>query len=68
MVNTTKRIWSVPVRLIEFGRVVRVEAASAKEAHQAARAGDWLEASDPSRFIVSTSGAATPEDDKGGNQ
>jgi hypothetical protein len=53
-----KRVWLIPVTVIEFGRVVRIEAESKTEAIKKLRSGEWESADDPSHYKVTKVGAA----------
>jgi hypothetical protein len=48
--------WIVPVRIVEHGRTVRVEADSKAEAAKLARQADWIECTDADRSDVFVAG------------
>jgi len=50
-------IFEVPVTIVEYGRVVTVEAESRQEACRKARAADWIECSDVSSSVVKVAGS-----------
>lgn len=48
--------WFVKIRIVEIGRVVRIEAPSRREARRLARRAEWLECSDAPEHLVSVVG------------
>jgi len=48
--------WLVPVRIVEYGRVVLVEAETASEARKKARKGEWLDGGDAAYFDITSQG------------
>ena len=50
-------IYAVPVTIVEYGRVVHVEASSPQQARVKAREHNWIECSDAERYVVSVVGA-----------
>lgn len=51
--------WLVPIRVVEHGRTVIVEADSPSEARLKARAADWESCDDASHYDVTVVGVVT---------
>lgn len=51
------KIYYVPVKVVEHGRMAIVEANSPAEARKKARAGNWLESTDEGHTVVTVVGA-----------
>jgi hypothetical protein len=62
MPSSGKRRWLVPVRILEYGRVVLVEADSKAEARAKARRAEWIDGGAPESFDVTSKGPITEEE------
>jgi len=54
--------WFVPIRIVEIGRVVRIEATTKSQARAKARTADWIECSEADQHIVTISGKVEKAD------
>lgn len=48
--------WLVPVKVVEYGRLVLVEAETAAEAKAKARMADWVDGGDAASYKITVTG------------